>query len=772
MLGWPADASVDALPMGAVLAYVADKAAALNDFRRVLKPGCLKLEFTKAIHGDRRGMRRDSVYLIRSVPLRFRCWLACSLIVTAPGLLHAQPSVPWTPSAAVRADIEWLVDEAGLDLVVTQWPLPRAAVLHALDKLPARLDPALQFARERVENALAADLGSQVTLRLQGHADELVGFGDDSTRGSSIAVRSSTLQTDHVALRAGLRFDTVSGLNENPKLRFDDSALVTGALGIQLQAFSHRYWWGPGWQSSLTLGNNPPAFNGIGIQRASGSRSDSPWLAWLGPWNYDMFIAQTEDVSDPANPYFFGQRLTFRPFSNLEIGLTRTAQWGGRGRQQTFRSFLNMLTGRGVNADSSSQQAEDPANEEAGFDFRLRCPLGLRCAAYTQLTGEDQAGVLPSRYLGLYGLESWSADGKQRFYVEWAEVACSTPVGRPFLRNCAYRNYAYPQGYANAGRWIGSSVGPDSRLFTFGWADVLHGSSVRIDVGSAGSRIGTFSPLEGDPQTSGRLYGISAKQAFSWGAAVITPEVDWLHIAPPGGVKIQARIGATLVMGLDDAYQSGSSTLGMSLSGADSGSLRPLLTGVGLVAAAALLDRQVDGYVQRHAQNPSGRALGHIGSAVPIGAFGAAGLSWALQQRSVQGDLAWSALEAGVSAAGITEVAKFAIDRAAPGEDAGTYHIGGSRSKASFPSTHTAVAWAVLTPYAKYYDAPWLYGLASLTNAGRIASRDHWLSDTVAGSAIGYFLGDFFYRRSSASQDDSSPHVWITPRSVRIEKNF
>ena len=405
-------------------------------------------------------MHVTSAHLIWNLLLRFQWWLAGALLATAPQLLHAQPSVPWMPSAAVRSDIEWLVDEAGLDLIVTQWPLPRAAVVHALDKLPAHLDPALQFARERVETALAKDLGSQATLTLQGHADELVGFGDDSTPGTSLAVRSSTLQTDHVAIRAGIRFDSVSGLNEKPKLRFDDSALVTGALGIQLQAFSHRYWWGPGWQSSLTLGNNTPAFNGVGIQRASGSRSDSPWLAWLGPWNYDMFIAQTEDVSDPANPYFFGQRLTFRPFSNLEIGLTRTAQWGGRGRQQTFKSFLNMLTGKGVNADTTAQQADDPANEEAGFDFRLKCPLGLRCAAYTQLTGEDQAGVLPSRYLGLYGLESWSSDGNQRYYVEWAEVACSSPVGRPFLRYCAYRNYAYPQGYTNAGRWIGSSVGP------------------------------------------------------------------------------------------------------------------------------------------------------------------------------------------------------------------------------------------------------------------------------------------------------------------------
>jgi hypothetical protein len=645
-------------------------------------------------------------------------------------------------------------------------------VVHALDRLPALLDPPLELARDRVRRALGEELASQGTLTLQGRDETLAGYGDDATRGSSVALRSTTLQTDLAALRLGLRVDSVSGLDAHAKLRFDDSALVAEALGVQAQAFSHRNWWGPGWQSSLILGNNAPAFNGVGLQRASGSRSESPWLSWLGPWNYDMFIAQTEDVSSPANPYLFGQRLTFKPLANLEIGITRTAQWGGRGREQSARSFVHMLTGLGVNADTAQQRASDPANEMAGFDFRLRCPTRVRCATYLQLIGEDQAGVLPSHYLGLYGVESWSADGSQRFFAEYAETGCRSPVGRPFLRDCAYRNYAYPQGYTDAGRWMGASVGPDSRLFTFGWADAVRGTSLRLDAGSVGSRIGTYTPLLIDPATSGRLFAVSAKQSFAWGPAVVTPEIDWVHVAAPQGGRTQARIGASLAMGLDDAYQRGSSALGMSLSAADSSSLRPLWVGAGLVAAAALLDRPVDDFAQQHAQNPSGRALGHIGSAIPIGAFGLAGLSWALQRGSVQGDVAWAALVAGVSAAGVTEVGKFAIDRARPSEGLGPWHASDSRAQASFPSTHSAVAWAVLTPYAKYYDAPWLYGLAALTSAGRVADRQHWLSDTVAGSAIGYYLGDLFYRRSGVAPDAGTPRFWLTPRSVNFALDF
>ena len=75
------------------------------------------------------------------------------------------------------------------------------------------------------------------------------------------------------------------------------------AFGTQLQAWAHRSWWGPGWQSSLVLGNNAPPFYGIGLQRASAARSDSRWLSWMGPWSYEFFIAGDDDT---INSYLVG----------------------------------------------------------------------------------------------------------------------------------------------------------------------------------------------------------------------------------------------------------------------------------------------------------------------------------------------------------------------------------------------------------------------------------------------------------------------------------
>jgi hypothetical protein len=71
------------------------------------------------------------------------------LVAPAGPPARAEPTVPWTPSPAARHALELLVDDGGLALPVTQWPLPRFAVVRALDALPRELAPGLAAARTR-----------------------------------------------------------------------------------------------------------------------------------------------------------------------------------------------------------------------------------------------------------------------------------------------------------------------------------------------------------------------------------------------------------------------------------------------------------------------------------------------------------------------------------------------------------------------------------------------------------------------------------------------
>jgi membrane-associated phospholipid phosphatase len=79
-----------------------------------------------------------------------------------------------------------------------------------------------------------------------------------------------------------------------------------------------------------------------------------------------------------------------------------------------------------------------------------------------------------------------------------------------------------------------------------------------------------------------------------------------------------------------------------------------------------------------------------------------------------------------------------------------------------------AVTWAVATPFAREYNADWLYGVAALSNLGRIAGRAHWVSDTVGGSLLGYALGRLFWEASRKPQSQGVPRVLLNPSGVSL----
>src|SRR5471032_245847 len=119
-------------------------------------------------------------------------------------------SVPWTPSLSARNAIEVLVDDGGLQLTVSQWPLPRDAVQRALDALPADLPPALAAARARVQDELRAAHAGRIGVTVRANRDALPGFGDDATPGSSLLLRSGELDGPHLAMQVGGRLDSIA----------------------------------------------------------------------------------------------------------------------------------------------------------------------------------------------------------------------------------------------------------------------------------------------------------------------------------------------------------------------------------------------------------------------------------------------------------------------------------------------------------------------------------------------------------------------------------
>ncbi|MDN5343590.1 phosphatase PAP2 family protein [Oceanotoga sp. DSM 15011] len=60
----------------------------------------------------------------------------------------------------------------------------------------------------------------------------------------------------------------------------------------------------------------------------------------------------------------------------------------------------------------------------------------------------------------------------------------------------------------------------------------------------------------------------------------------------------------------------------------------------------------------------------------------------------------------------------------------------------SFPSGHSTVSWALLTPYAENYNKAF-YIIPAFISISRIIEDKHWTSDVIIGSALGFFIGKY-----------------------------
>ncbi len=107
------------------------------------------------------------------------------------------------------------------------------------------------------------------------------------------------------------------------------------------------------------------------------------------------------------------------------------------------------------------------------------------------------------------------------------------------------------------------------------------------------------------------------------------------------------------------------------------------------------------------------------------------------------------ASEAAVNSLAVTYALKYAFQRERPLQNnyQGNFWQGGD----SFPSEHSAAAWSIAGVIAHEYPGPltslFAYGLASAVSASRVDAKQHFPTDVLVGSAIGWFVAQEVYRR-------------------------
>jgi len=201
-----------------------------------------------------------------------------------------------------------------------------------------------------------------------------------------------------------------------------------------------------------------------------------------------------------------------------------------------------------------------------------------------------------------------------------------------------------------------------------------------------------------------------------------------------------------------------------------------LLLGTGIVLGSALFDNSFDGYAERHAGEKWLQRTVKFGDNLPIAAVGLSGLFALDSSRPRLQSASIAALEASGLAVVGTEAIKRMVGRARPTEGLGNHDFQPFTNEdgfQSFPSRHATVMWAAVTPYAKEFGMPWLYGLAAVTTFARPASREHWVSDAVAGSLLGYWLGSIAWEaRHEARLGKDKPRIGVGVDRVTLAWDF
>jgi len=155
------------------------------------------------------------------------------------------------------------------------------------------------------------------------------------------------------------------------------------------------------------------------------------------------------------------------------------------------------------------------------------------------------------------------------------------------------------------------------------------------------------------------------------------------------------------------------------------------------------------------------------GSQLPFLVLGGMYLTgWAIKDQKAK-DTAYLGLRSILFAQGITTMLKYSFGRARPFAGKGAYYFQGfdfspTYYSLSLPSGHSTTAFAFASVIGHQYPQWWVkypvYLIATGVAWSRLNDNIHFLSDTVVGAGIGYFVGEKIVHRHQQKRAEVQPN--------------
>lgn len=409
---------------------------------------------------------------------------------------------PWAAVGDIqlRNDVEILARHGVINGPVNSWPISWKQITRNLSRTSEMNLPLyVRAAVMRVRGKIPGELAVTATVRATNNPAIVRGF-QKTARNDLDAVASAEYNNSASGTTVHIEGGYRKGNGEN-YTHLDGSYLSQDIGNWSVYGGAFQRWWGPGRESTLLLSNNARPMPSVGVRRIEPQAFQNRWLRWMGPWQWDVFVARMSKNRVVPHAMIIGMRLTFEPIRNFDIGLSRILQLCGEGRPCGFSTISKSIIGGGE-LDNTGTKLE-PGNQLASIDLSYSIDIeeNVQAKYYIEGTGEDEKGglFLPYKFARLMGMSLYGPYGEKG--ANWRLTAeYSNTISKDYWFsgqqrfNLIYEHFIYRTGYRFKGRTLGHSLDNDSKLLSIvaeyqdadGWQYILKYHRVKINIDGAG----------------------------------------------------------------------------------------------------------------------------------------------------------------------------------------------------------------------------------------------------------------------------------------------
>jgi hypothetical protein len=297
--------------------------------------------------------------------------------------------------------------------------------------------------------------------------------------------------------------DTLSSIDEIGITNYSQTTIPLGPIAsandarfleayVSYQYLNHVFsfgkqdqWLGPAQGASMAFSNNAQNFYSFEINRIQ--PLNVPFLSRLtGPFRYEFLLGALRghtympnpqyimnpspgimNVTNPGDPWVHVEKISFKPYKDLEFGFERTVLWGGEGHSPvTLHDFLKSFFSFQNVPFAEKNGRGDPGARFGAFDFTWRLPYVQKwLTLYCDSEAHDDVSPVSAPRRAAYrpGLYLSHVPGAARFDMRVEGVSTDPPNSRSTGGTFMYFEGVEKQGYTNQGQLFGDWIGREDK---------------------------------------------------------------------------------------------------------------------------------------------------------------------------------------------------------------------------------------------------------------------------------------------------------------------